>query len=980
MFRLYTLFLFSVVAIAPVLTGGCSISVPPSERSAAMEPLDVGAPGPDALSGELMLKDDGLWAFIDEEDEEPETLKEGQLVVFRPAGVDRSSHLFAVVAGRPWGAVFQRLGGGSLSTPIGSGRLEVLDSKRALDDLGVCVGGGTRGDTCDLADEKHRALRFYRIDDDLRVRVDADIDAPRLPVATEGLLHDRRGVADAGLDAGRWIGVPARTRAGHLPHARVGVGPGCPSLDTDAGLQDIEVIDLESAPEQDHPVEIEAAAIEHGVDAFLTCSKNSTTLAVSGLYRALMSVPGTSIEGIALGSMRPTTVATDSDVVRRDLARLGAAAATDAPLVADYYLERIVAALDDAPPRDEFSLAWMQLPTVAERTDYALRLGSAAVGQAWNQQHKTAYLIGRGWAEASLGNPSETSKAYKRLSTLGDRAETEKSWLTWSRLRSALRDGQTRRARVILDQYIDDDRYRWADAALQLVEWDGQSWGAEHTPISGALEEAEGSRCSSDECLPDVYGANFAHLVELWSDRDAAQLARRLSTTGYSAVRPGFQAAAIERVDSSPEGRVAALSAAMALVETDDLPDHYARLLEAIGDEARRTDGCIEVPDGEAIARRLAQRRSAERHTAQIDQTRWILADALPAACDSARALVESLTRGFETFGEAAGDIEPVVAARLGTFDADDRADFAARMADLTAEYERGDLCRRWNLAYAASMAAAARFDEAERRMTTATNCGDPTAPSYEREQKVIRAYIRFEKTGGAPFESAGEVGSALARLTKRDSAQDGSKSCLGLGTLDYDLASVLDEEIATLMVSVPSPSGEALELKTSSHRVNRARAAFDTARRNLAQGRPAPAAEALRQARRDFEALGHRVGLERVALLERVVFDGDLDDDWESADTDRSSLTEDGRLELPDDPSVSPESDWAKLLRAGLARPLLENLRKRDAPGSEETTRAEIAAALVVGGAEEARKIVRSREQRAGPSLLCGGVDAEND
>ncbi|MFU8802775.1 MAG: hypothetical protein ACNA8W_03100, partial [Bradymonadaceae bacterium] len=208
--------------------------------------------------------------------------------------------------------------------------------------------------------------------------------------------------------------------------------------------------------------------------------------------------------------------------------------------------------------------------------------------------------------------------------------------------------------------------------------------------------------------------------------------------------------------------------------------------------------------------------------------------------------------------------------------------------------------------------------------------------------------------TGSLTAISTPKERDQLARLSSR---QPSANECIGLRPLTFQIETHVDPAIAALSkrIHLPPPPKASLQLRTYSATVGMAEANFLTARRTLAQGRVPNAARALLAARAEWKSIDHRAGLARIAFLEEVVFDGDLEAHARGDSTWRDDASSSG----------------AGALRRGKARQLLMD---SDGIGSEDPTMIRILAAAAILVEDDLAMRTRLETQSREPALstLC--------
>jgi hypothetical protein len=959
---------------------GCAWFQPPAESQAIIEPYRVTGVSKKSTLGKLMLTESGLWAFVHARSAKsaPEFTK-GEVVAFMPHNAQGASHLYGVVLARSWGVLLQRLDLQKVGVDDAGGELVPVGTGAQLRRWGICrgEGGDIAANACLKEAPPGSAWRIFRTDANARITVASEWGMTPA-IRTDGLVQGGRAVVRDEATNGGWLAIPASSGSPRAAHARVLLEPDCPDMDVSQSLQPIEVLRGE-VTSSDHPVDIEAAAIESGADVLVRCTEKSVTVAAPTLFRPLLSVDGSSARGLAFGAMRPITVARSDgsgqdgsdqlDSTSQSIIFLAAGLSTGSVLAADFYLEQALISAPDGDLARRLAVDFMQVPAAAGRPEAALRAGREASRGAWHRQNSASFVLGSAWVLAALGQTRAHVETMSRVQKLANAPESDeiRLWLTWTQLRDGLGASSNRGKNTALSYYEEQELSKWLEAAELLVGWTNSSTYSLAGSTSGVHKafEPSSSGCDRTSCKLDVYGRNFGSLVAAIGGDDPRPLIDELNTLGVAAVRPGFRLSAIDSTKLTSAQSAALRAAAMPLLP----PQARAKGFEALAAEVARgwqdQGTCLELDASELIVGRIESRRLEEQGDGALAATSWLLATGLPAACESPTAFVASLEKGLGRYPKLSTHAAPLFEALVSQADDDERSMLLRQFADFTAEHEKGAACKRWNLALAVSRGKAGRLTEAESDLSRAINCEARGESAYTETEQLLIAYLRFEKSASISEDLSPDVRERLAALVRRKSGS--SKICLGLLSLDYKLEQYVHPDVAALAVAMPEPPKDDLELETSSTTTSRGIASLIVARRLLGEARPVQAARALLDARRAFARIGHTVGLRRVSFLEAVIFDGDLEA-FLAQDKPRAGARVD--LERPADLT---RAQWAQALRAGKAHQVVGAARNGSASSTATALEAGLAASLVVESEEQSVEMWRYGSSTTSFDVLCG-------
>jgi hypothetical protein len=977
-----------ICALAAITLVGCAWSQPPSSAGAILAPYTVTGATAKVEAGRLFLTREGLWAYVPAETEYAPDFKTGEIVGFLPSQNRATAHLYGVVLTRSWGVLLQRLDSQPVVASDVRGKLLPIYGRAQFRRWGLCAGSGPdiAANKCVQAAGRDAKWRIFGSDEAQKLSVPApDSWGSALPIRTAGLLIDGRSIMPEKVRHDHWIAVPAHQPRRAIPqnrpalaHARVAIDASCPEVDLSQSLQPIEVFQARIERPAD-PMATEAAAIRTGADVLLRCDNGAIRVDVPVLYRPLFSVGNTAAQGIPYGAMRPLPVPGGDSAESRTAALqatvlLGAALGTGSTLAADFYLEEALRAAPDSQKSRDLALGLMQVFAAAGRPEIALRAGRRAVQGAWHIENNPSFVLGRSWARAALGKKRAYSKAVSRISKLAEMPENAqlRLWLAWNAIRADATKTGGRSVRSALSYLEEAGLTRWLEAANLVVDpalriKTAAEPGADSNPsitelgrvfaprTTGAKEKS----CADDApCRLDVYGRNFARrLDEARADADGdllRRLLRDLGTISVAVLRPGFDLQTTDFQGFSASAEVGLRAALMPLLKPVERAREFDALIAAASRAVRDAGNCATIPGAKIVAARL------DGEAPILRATRWLVGDAFDAACSSPADFAASLERSLGPHETLARRAIPLLLALSENADSTGRAEMLRHVADFSSRHQTGAACTRFNLALALSNAKAGMLKAAAARLSKSVNCSDAGAEKYEASKQLINAYLRFEKSARVPDGISEATRQSLLKVIRRAPAATPDSICFALAPLDYQLQKFVHPDIAALAVALPKPEPDALVLETSSRSLARGLAALKVARRFIAEARPNPAAAALLDARAAFARIGHQVGLQRVAFLEKVVFSGDLkafrdaEDSDDSTDTKAEQQTPSAINEAERIPLDSPESlsikDWSRALQQGQADEILAIFNSADPPDTANATRAYTAAVLLSG------------------------------
>lgn len=1018
--------LFSLLMlVASATISGCAWTHPPAKSEALIAPYKVSGETKDTEAGELFLTESGLWTFIPAAGAQknsplhPNAFMPGELVGFSAHNLADSRHIFAVVHIESWGIMLQRLDSRPLKGSSLGGTLRPIFGDAELANWGICHGVGE-----DISDNKclNTALkrhpqatwRLFSADEQGHLRhKEATKSGRMLPISSAGMLADGRLLygavgGDESAKQPSWLAVPAHRPAENqppsapaLPHARVLISADCPELNFGASLQPLEVL-RSTFPRPRDPVDTELNAIRYGVDTLVRCEGEQIEIDIPGLFRPLLSVASSTSTGVPYAALHPIKAHHEPDIAAMTVL-LGAALGTGALPAADFYLEQLIGLMPEDKRTRQLALDMMQVFAAAGRPEWAIRAGTPSIRGAWHEQNDPAFVLGQTWVLSALGDARGQNKGEHRLQKLAaSRGHAQlQTWMAWSTIRAE--HAQARAARGAMAFLEQAEMWRLLYAAnlfvpaelripVELPADSARELAAFDLLFEPSEIEAEDA-CSSDSCALDTYGRNLKARLESAS-RDASgestrRLIEELTSTARALISPGFDVAQIDPNTTPGTMRVALISALLPLIPRDEYEAAHSALISAASDAVREDGRCAEIPHAPRLVARLGGAptpdESAEfSHQRVLLATRWLLSEALPAACESSAKFSESLDNYLGADPALSRSTLPLILAISDQAAPDERAELLEQLADFSAAQQLGEDCVRLNLALALSKIEAGQLQAAADSLAQSVNCSQGSAGPYDESRQLIHGFLRFESTAQFPTELSAAAGEKLQRLTHQPQALETSAQkleeaagsnpaiCAGLRDPNYRLRDFVDAEITALAVTLPAPESGELTLETSSRTLERALSSVEVSRRFLAEGRPGPAAAALVKARRAFERISHQVGLRRVAFLEAVVFNGDIDEflpeDFAESGEAKPYAPDKARPRTRlDRPERLSAEDWALALRQGMSAEIIDALSEAGEALSEEQLQALWAATLLSHRPDAARPDFGHLEQSMG-------------
>lgn len=862
---------------------GCHLEGAPDPKAGLGPRTQVVAPVIEDQLGMLFVDDDGTWVFRTDDPARVESYERGQVVAF--GDIDTADrHLFGVIAKHNWGLRLQRLDSERVDDR-GSGSLIPLNGfdHETGRRWGFCAGSGSPAEAdCLRESPPGTRWRLYPLEE-ARLVVDevpmaSRKRAPVLPVELIGLVAVGTLDTDVLGDVrGDWFAVPTAP----LPrptHPRIAVDPACgesliggPSLDATWVVAEIN--------DPEHPIETSSEAYRLGADTLVDCDAKNVRISVPGLYRRRLPVPGQDHAVGPLLAAGHIELRRGSVDTARLVARLGGAIATGDWASADFWNERLAR---HASTRTIDTVLVDSMASVAQggRPEAAAYTGRYAIRLDWNPETSPAWQFGMAAVEEALGNKKNAIVRATKIPDAIDRSGDDvlHGWFAyfWALGELTNRDtvGET------LEALKDHPEFRMI-ATATLARRTGGERSLDQTRQdfvdagAGALHDALAGRdvaMSCDrKCAPDVYG-------RIWAAGSVEPQA--LSRVPRIDLRPGY------RLGERPEGEAPMKTAArlLAVYPLLDEADQRETLQQMVDATLAWTDATcsptLETPseqpaDDLTTLRRLgvdAALRMTDWKSHPIDATMaWLAIRGVPAACSSTAELVARSRELADNIGSASVPARFLELHLKKTPD-ERLPNVLAGAASFATDFERGQRCVDWNLALAAGLAEARRFEDARPWLEATARCD-----VIQRETiDLVAAYLNFERTAAISSDFGRKVRARLARVVHASVADD---RCVATQSLKYRLTPELPETIRGLVARLdfePRPTEGELQVVTATDQVATALENLQDTSKRLDAREWVDAAKSLGWARDRFETVEHEVGLARVRWLDEYLFGGE--------------------------------------------------------------------------------------------------------
>jgi hypothetical protein len=862
-----------------ILSAGCHLERAPDPQSGLGPESRVVAPVLDDEVGGLFVDEDGTWVFLTDDSARLDSYERGQVVGF--GEVDAANrHLFGVLARQPWGLRLQRLD----SEPVesrGRGSLIPLNGfdRETGARWGFCAGSGPPDDVACLNEAPPGTRwRLYPLDE-ARLVVDetkGSQRAPVLPIELKGIVAvGALGIDVIGDTDGDWLAVPTRPMP-RPTHPRIVVEPSCGDGWADEALDATWIVaEVESV---DHPVATASEAYRLGADALIACNDNVTRIAVPGLFRRQVTVPGKDYAIGPLLAARPIDLRRTNSRVSRLVARLGAAISTGDWTSADYWNERLARTIRSREI-DRILVDTMATVAAGSRPEAAAYTGRYATRLEWNPRTSPGWLFGMATVEQALGNTKQAIVRSGKIRDALDRSGNDllRGWFVYflaaneAAARQSAGDAFETLEPHPLFRLLATATFGARNGATRhLAALDRQFTDANASALHDALNgESIPLECGT-KCAPDVYGRIWASGVA-----DATDLSR----VPRIALRPGY--ALSDEAGATTLDDARRLLALYPLLDEAEQHQALERFVDATTkwvDSActptiEQTEAAL--PEDLRDLRRYgidAALRMSDWESHPIDATvAWLAIRGVPAACASTTELFSVSRELAENVGSASVPAQ-FLELHLKKSPDDELPRVLELAARFATEYERGDRCMRWNLALASALAGAHRLEDAHPWMEATARCDVADRKLID----LVAAYLNFERTTRVSADFGREVRRDIARVIH---ARIEGDPCVGTRTLDYDLASELPAELRALVTRLqfePRQSTDELSVVTASDQVATARENLADSLAHLDARRWSEAAKSLGFAADRFESVDHEIGLARTRWLDQFLFSGE--------------------------------------------------------------------------------------------------------
>ncbi|MBA2662619.1 MAG: hypothetical protein H0U74_10020, partial [Bradymonadaceae bacterium] len=433
----------------------CSWTQPPREKDALAPILSVQDPLFARSTGKVFLLPEGLWAYLpDEQTHALDSALPGAIVAFDPVAKEAAGHIFTVVMTRSWGLLLQRLDAQPINRDFRGALVPVKLSAVGALPAGLCTG--TQDEFDDGCFARHASTRFnvYALTGDgsgrLLLTNDADSESLTMPAVRAAHVHIGSDGARSVFSSPRSSGLPARWIAISTPRASVPTSPvaiasspECERASGLTGLRTEHVIVANSAPTS-HPLEVESAAFNQGVDALVYCTSAGATIVTPAIHRPMLVAGGQFVLGSSILGLRPVRLPAISALERSLLAQAAASSARGDFALADFALEIVLQGQPEQRWAHDLAVQAMQLTATAGRPEAALRQGFKGTRNAWNRENDTLYNVGMAAALAALGLQGEYMALASRLPEIASNAHDNElvAWLMWDHFRKRIAAGR----------------------------------------------------------------------------------------------------------------------------------------------------------------------------------------------------------------------------------------------------------------------------------------------------------------------------------------------------------------------------------------------------------------------------------------------------------------------------------------------------------------------------------------------------------
>ncbi len=891
----------ALLSLSTVVVGCAWTGAPRPSQDFEMN-WEVREPGRTRATGSLFLAESGVWGFTprDSSEFQPD-LSAGQVV---RVNNDGGEHFLVVREAQRWGYTLWRLDDSPLQTDL-EVRLEPVTAEGVDELSGLCVipPGTEPPEACGGSSTEHHRWHLFALEDDSSQKL---------------LLAEPSRVGLAGWDPGtsfvdgrredrRLLAVRAAPRQPVALRGRVVLDPACPALVTPSPHLSFHRAPVEI--DDDHPLRVEAVAMEHGADALVRCDDRGQVLLVPTLTRFLLDdASGRLLSATGLGR-RGYALPEDPELAGYWIAAGAYAAVGDFNRSA-FWIDFAIRHGEEAS--DELALAALSTLVAGGQVEFAIATGEHLTRRSWNQRNVPDYLDAQILLFGALKQLDAQQEALEHRTRLAHsrRDESRSPWYLLTALRAQLeRQAGTAGSSFqhLLEEMEDEHGEEWTlavwlqlalfDVDLPLVEEPAellprfQAVQADSLWAALTSDQAHEDPCHLGGCEPTTYGFRPSD--------EPPDLVEALSLTptlrGWPSYSPD-QLRGLAEGFEDPGHRALFWLAAAPLVRyreseaaTADLVASLREALvsgaETVCSDSARWRSRFGAAAGRAEAPTLQR---ARRHWVHL--LLWWQSHGVDALCEGPEAFLTALERKRRDDNRWFASTLPILEDLLLRSSPDSLdTDLLKRAVDVSRAFGDPHTCATWSLGMSIGIARTGHLDAADEHLVVATNCIGIDS-DLRRARNLVAGYIAFERAGGRPVTRDGSVANALDRLARR--AVDDPEACVGLLPLSFHLEAQLPSRllrIADRLQLSPSPP-EAFRMSTASDLLDEARAAYLAALRDLQRGHPRTAARNLDNSRAYFRRIDHAPGLARIAFLDQVLYGGHLSEmvDEDEFDPDR--------------------------------------------------------------------------------------------
>lgn len=755
--------------------------------------MRVSAPVSKDEIGTLVMVDDGAWYFLSNN----ALPAPNGLVRFRD-GLSGEWHDFAVKARFDWGTQLGRLD----NRPLSSGFSGTPGPVPGLCQDLACVDAAPAGTWFNVYARGSDGLTW----------------SGRVPQRVGRLRSNDPTSAVWQVAVQDWVALPD-TVGPPRPNGSVGLVKCSPTS---------SVASVAVAEPGDDPLAIEAAAFEHGVDAFVTCEDGGFKVRIPSALRAPLPSLDLRLRTQPVVTGRPVRVSGDLEEVARWAVSLGLGDFESAVL-----LQPAIVGRDT-----HLALETAEIASAVGRHEEALARAWDATASVWNREADFFWVFLRARVASELRNEAAFSESWARLPDMVRRLEDTRvfAWFVWQVFKTEASDAPAANY-AEADKMLASDGHMPYRTLLRLSRAVLSNDEAARTHVQSKL----GDSALAASLDGRVVGLETSGPLDVYGRRWATKPGGDLTRVGFSSYRPGF---AVHRPESA----------------LDQV--YWASL---VGRPMSPSDVTASV-DCDAKAFALESGLDLDPGAS------WALTAGRQAACQGMAALLASADAGTPETRAARRDFvvgwaQHILTREVG-FEALEQA------AAWASKETTGQTCRLWNLSVGYSALQAERVDLVETALAQANRCADT---SWRISEKRLAAALQWMVSGRVAADFERDVVLAVRQATGQD-----VQGCALAGPMDVRLQTLAEPEVAAMIRQAPAAmrtDGE-LALVTSPGRLRAAFAALDGVREAVRAHDATGAAKGLAVAREHFGAVGHVPGLRLVRLLELALFQTDVVDE----------------------------------------------------------------------------------------------------